>query len=82
MRAYASEEQFADFAVAQRWVTNMVSEIDRASADRAEMFSNLMMVSPQPDGGRITLVGHYEDSLAKVDGRWLFTKRQVCVASG
>jgi uncharacterized protein (TIGR02246 family) len=76
VRAYASEEQFAEFASAQHWVTNIVVEGD---GDRAEMFAHLMMVAPQTDGGRILLVGRYEDTLRKVDGHWLFAKRIVHV---
>jgi uncharacterized protein (TIGR02246 family) len=76
VRAYASEEQFADFASAQHWVTNMVVDGD---SEHAEMFAHLMMVAPQADGGRIILVGHYEDTLRKVDGQWLFAERVVRV---
>ena len=76
VRAYASEEQFAEFASAQHWVTNIVLEGD---GDEAEMFAHVMMVAPQSEGGRIILVGHYEDTLVKVDGRWLFAKRVVRV---
>ena len=76
VRAYASEEQFAEFASAQHWVTNIVLDGD---SDHAEMFAHLMMVAPQPDGGRIILVGHYEDTLTRVDGHWLFAKRVVRV---
>jgi uncharacterized protein (TIGR02246 family) len=74
VRAYASEEQFAEFASAQHWVTNIVVEGDE---DRAEMFAHLMMIAPLSDGGRILLVGRYEDTLRKEDGRWLFARRIV-----
>ncbi|MPY91670.1 MAG: DUF4440 domain-containing protein [Acidimicrobiia bacterium] len=74
--AYASEEQYAEFASAQHWVTNMVIE---GGGDHAEMFAHVMMVAPQAEGGRIILVGHYEDTLQKVDGRWRFAKRVVRV---
>jgi uncharacterized protein (TIGR02246 family) len=76
VRAYATEEQFAEFASAQHWVTNIVLDGD---GDEAEMFAHVMMVAPQSEGGRIILVGHYEDTLVKVDGRWLFAERIVRV---
>jgi uncharacterized protein (TIGR02246 family) len=73
-KAYATEEQYADFARAQHWVTNMVIDGD---GDSATMFCHLMMVSPEEGGGRIILVGRYEDDLRRVDGQWRFTKRVV-----
>jgi uncharacterized protein (TIGR02246 family) len=76
VKAYSTEEQFAAFAVAQHWVTNIVIEGD---GDEAELFAHVMMVSPTDDGGKISFVAHYEDQLRRVDGRWLFTKRYVKV---
>ena len=76
VQAYASEEQFADFATAQHWVTNIVLDGD---ADEASMFAHLMMVQPHDEGGRIILVGQYEDKLRRVDGQWLFAERNVRV---
>lgn len=76
VEAYATEEQFAEFASAQHWVTNIVLE---GGGDHAEMFAHLMMVAPQAEGGRIILVGRYEDTLRRVDGRWLFAQRTVKV---
>ncbi|WP_419553100.1 nuclear transport factor 2 family protein [Candidatus Poriferisodalis sp.] len=72
--AYATEEQYAEFASAQHWVTNIVADGDGAEAT---VFSHLQMVKPLPDGGRILLVGHYDDDVRKVDGRWLFAQRIV-----
>jgi uncharacterized protein (TIGR02246 family) len=74
VEAYATEEQFADFAKAQHWVTNIVID---GEGDDATMFAHVMMVSPEPDGGKIILVGHYEDHLSRVDGQWLFAERNV-----
>ena len=76
--AYAIEEHYAEFAAAQHWVTNIVADAD-ADADGAEatVFSHLQMVKPLPDGGRILLVGHYDDIVRKVDGQWLFAQRIV-----
>ncbi len=72
--AYATEEQYAEFASAQHWVTNVVAEGD---GDEATVFSHLQMVKPLPDGGSILLVGHYDDIVRKVDGQWLFAQRIV-----
>lgn len=72
--AYATEEQYAEFASAQHWVTNVVSDGD---GSEATVFSHLQMVKPLPDGGRILLVGHYDDIVRKVDGQWLFAQRIV-----
>ena len=74
VRSYVSEEQFADWAASQHWTTNLVIEGD---GDHAELFAHVKMVKPEADGGRIILVGSYDDTLAKVDGRWRFTKRIV-----
>jgi uncharacterized protein (TIGR02246 family) len=76
VKAYATEEQFAEFASAQHWVTNLVIEGD---GDEASMFAHIMMVAPEEGGGRIILVGSYDDRLRKVGGRWHFTKRVVHV---
>jgi len=76
VEAYSTEEQYAEFAAAQHWVTNIVLEGD---GEHAEMFAHVMMVAGNAEGGRVILVGHYEDTLRKVDGRWLFAKRVVCV---
>ena len=46
-------------------------------AREATVFSHLQMVKPLPDGGRILLVGHYDDIVRKVDGQWLFAQRIV-----
>ncbi|WP_423922679.1 nuclear transport factor 2 family protein [Candidatus Poriferisodalis sp.] len=72
--AYAIEEQYAEFASAQHWVTNVVADGDGAEAT---VFSHLQMVKPLTDGGRILLVGHYDDVVRKVDGQWLFAQRIV-----
>ena len=72
--AYAIEEQYAEFASAQHWVTNVVADGDGAEA---AVFSHLQMVKPLPDGGRILLVGHYDDVVRKVDDHWLFAQRIV-----
>ena len=72
--AYSTEEQYADFASAQHWVTNVVADGD---GSEATVFSHLQMVKPLTDGGRILLVGHYDDIVRKVDGQWLFAQRIV-----
>jgi hypothetical protein len=36
-----------------------------------------MMVAPGAETGSIIMVGHYDDTFRRVDGRWLFSKRVV-----
>ena len=59
-------------------MTNLVAEGD---GDSATAFSHLMMVKPDGEHGSIVLVGHYDDTLRRVDGRWRFTKRVVHAAA-
>jgi hypothetical protein len=79
VRSYVTDPAFADWAASQHWTTNFVIDGD---GDRAELFAHVKMVKPEADGGRIILVGWYEDSLVKVGGRWLFTKRTVRSSGG
>ena len=75
--AYATEEQYADFASAQHWVTNVVVDAVEGDDERATVFSHLQMVKPLADGGRILLVGHYDDIVRRADDGWLFEQRIV-----
>lgn len=75
--AYATEEQYAEFASAQHWVTNVVVDAVEGDDERATVFSHLQMVKPLADGGRILLVGHYDDIVRRADGGWLFEQRIV-----
>ncbi|WP_419932015.1 nuclear transport factor 2 family protein [Candidatus Poriferisodalis sp.] len=75
--AYATEEQYADFASAQHWVTNVVVDAVEGDDERATVFSHLQMVKPSADGGRILLVGHYDDIVRRADDGWLFEQRIV-----
>ncbi|MFN0089338.1 MAG: nuclear transport factor 2 family protein [Acidimicrobiales bacterium] len=77
VKTYASDPQYADWAASQHWTTNLVIDGD---GGEARLFAHVKMVKPEPDGGRIILVGWYEDELRKVDGRWLFAKRVVRAA--
>ena len=78
LRAYsirhATEASYADYAASQHWVTNLVIE---GRGDDASMFSHLMMVKPEGDRGSIVLLGHYDDTLRRVDGEWRFAKRVI-----
>ena len=76
--AYATEPEYADFAVAQHWVTNLVVEQD---GDGATAFAHLMMVKPDGEQGSIVMVGSYDDSLRRVAGAWRFAKRVVNAAA-
>jgi uncharacterized protein (TIGR02246 family) len=71
---HATEEAYAEYAAAQHWVTNLVIE---GSGDNATMFSHLMMVKPDGDRGSIILLGHYDDTLRRVDGQWRFARRVI-----
>ncbi len=71
---YAVNPEMSDFASAQHWVTNLVVDGD---GDDATAFSHLMMVKPDGEHGSIILVGHYDDTLHRVDGAWRFTRRVV-----
>ncbi|MFN0026300.1 MAG: nuclear transport factor 2 family protein [Acidimicrobiales bacterium] len=74
VREYVTNPEFAEWAASQHWTTNLVIDGD---GERAELFAHVMMVHPEADGGRIVLVGWYEDRLARIDGRWRFTQRIV-----
>lgn len=71
---HASEEAYAEYAAAQHWVTNLVME---GSGDNATMFSHLMMVKPERGHGSIVLLGHYDDTLRRVEGQWRFARRII-----
>ena len=75
--AYATEEQYAEFASAQHWVTNVVVDPVEGDDERATVFSHIQMVKPLADGGRILLVGHYDDIVRRAGGGWLFEQRIV-----
>lgn len=75
---YAVNPEMADFSSAQHWVTNLVVDGD---GDEATAFSHLMMVKPDGEQGAIILVGHYDDTLRRVDGAWRFARRVVNAAA-
>ena len=75
---YATNPDMADFASAQHWVTNLVVD---GGGDDATAFSHLMMVKPDGEAGSIILVGHYDDTLRRVDGAWRFARRVVNAAA-
>jgi len=58
----------------QHWTSNFV--FLEAGPDRAVVRSYMM--GPKDSGGTcsVGVVGRYVDTLAKVDGRWLFTHRE------
>ena len=74
VRDYVANPDFADWAMAQHWTTNIVIDGD---GERATAFAHVKMVKPEDDGGRIILVGWYEDELVKTDGTWRFSRRKV-----
>lgn len=40
-----------------------------------------MMVKPDGEQGSIILVGHYDDTLRRIDGAWRFARRVVNAAA-
>ena len=58
----------------QHWVTNVVLEGDGATAT-----GKAYIMVYRLDEGQVvhTLMGSYDDQLVKVDGRWLFQRRQA-----
>lgn len=40
-----------------------------------------MMVKPDGERGSIILVGHYDDTLRRIDGAWRFARRVVNAAA-
>lgn len=62
--------------IIRHFVTNIAISVDgdRASTRAAwfEAYNN------GPDGSpKMGTFGHYEDELARIDGRWLFTRRRI-----
>jgi hypothetical protein len=45
--------------------------------EEAEARSDLVFVKPGEAGWGVALVGRYADRLRRVDGRWLFTRREL-----
>lgn len=74
VRDYVTDPQFADWAASQHWTTNLVIDGD---GGRAGVFAHVKMVKPEPGGGRIILVGWYEDEVVKLEGAWRFRRRTV-----
>ena len=58
-------------------MTNVVVDPVEGDDERATVFSHIQMVKPLADGGRILLVGHYDDIVRRADGGWLFEQRIV-----
>lgn len=73
-RAYWTEPQYEEYKPCQHWVTNVLVD---GNDNEAELTADLLMVRPAEDGGRIVLVGRYNDQLERLDGRWLFARRRV-----
>jgi hypothetical protein len=61
----------------QHWVGNVI--IDDAGEDEATVYADHVMIKPGGEGGNgvITVVGAYNDLVRKVEGRWLFARREV-----
>lgn len=57
-------------------ITNVAIDLDQAG-ESAEVFAYLTSVGHPPSPPSVLLSGHYENRLAKVDGRWRFTQLYV-----
>ena len=67
---------FGSDTLLRHFVTNIAISVegDRAST-RAAWFE---AYNDGPDGSpRMGTFGHYEDELARIDGRWLFRRRRI-----
>ena len=73
-RRYASEAKYEDFRSCQHWVNNVLIE---GSGDAATLRADHQMVQPTEGGGRILLVARYNDTLRRLNGEWLFSRRCV-----
>jgi len=62
----------------QHWITNLIfTEVEE---DRVEMWSSFMFLIA-PDGEvRVSVMGEYDDTFVKRDGRWLFARRGIRVS--
>ena len=73
-RRYWTDPQYEDFRSCQHWVNNVLIEGD---GDAATPRADHQMVQPTKSGGRILLVARYNDTLRRLDGEWLFSRRRV-----
>jgi uncharacterized protein (TIGR02246 family) len=59
---------------ARHWVNSPVIEGEGDSATVRLYLASLRVAKPPP---QFVTAGHYEDTLRKVDGRWLFAHRHI-----
>jgi 3-phenylpropionate/cinnamic acid dioxygenase small subunit len=63
-------------AAARHNISNIVIKVDGNKAAKRSYWFHYSNDNPQRKG-IFDGFGHYEDELAKVDGKWLFTKRKI-----
>jgi uncharacterized protein (TIGR02246 family) len=76
-RSYWEDPKYEEFRTGQHWVNNIIVDPDPEGDDRAIVFAHQLMIRPQGPVGEINLMAWYDDRVAKIDGRWLFTRRKV-----
>ena len=57
----------------RHWTSNVIID---GNGDAASAACYLLVVDAH-DGGRVSVVGRYDDELRRVDGGWRFTKRRI-----
>lgn len=73
LAAWFAERQSAERR-GKHLTTNTVVDID---GDRAVAVSDFVFVIVTRDGVKPTMTGRYHDSLTRVDGLWLFARREA-----
>jgi len=73
--AHAAELEAQGMPRLRHFLSNIRIEVGGARGHSHCFF----MIAATPDGQQsfISMVGEYDDDLAKIDGRWLFTRRTV-----
>jgi 3-phenylpropionate/cinnamic acid dioxygenase small subunit len=73
--AHAAELEAQGMPRLRHFLSNIRIEVDGTRGHSHCFF----MIAATPDGqpSFLSMVGEYDDDLAKIDGRWLFTRRTV-----
>jgi hypothetical protein len=78
LRAYAEQHFRINQGRARHWNWNLL--VEGSAPDRATMTCYLNAQSAgQGEGAQLRATGIYRDELARIDGRWRFTSRQVTI---
>jgi len=81
LRARAEEAQKKDTsklrpARGRHNITNLIVEVDGDKATAKSYWTSVNNNNPERRA-QISAYGHYEDQLVKVDGKWLFSRREI-----